>query len=348
MSASGRHADAVAACRRAIRLDPECAEAHYRLGSAWRDQQELSAAVASYRRAINLKPDYIEAHNNLGVVLQLEGRLEEARGCYRRAVEFKPDFTQPYLNLGRLCEILGDRADAIQCYRQAIAADVEPDTFRHLLNAAEGVTTARAPAAYSRTVFDEFAVHFERRLVNDLGYRIPQILCERVKSLCGQRGLRVLDLGCGTGLCGMHIKDASALLAGVDVSSAMLARAGARGLYDTLKEMDVAEYLPAVADSAFDVVIAADVFIYIGDLAAIFAQVSRVLGTGGVFAFSIERATDERDFALQPSGRYNQSTNYIRRLTLQAGFSEVESFAQTLRGAPGAGSPGHVFLLRRN
>ena len=347
MSAASRHADALAACQRALGLDPDCAEAHYRLGIIRRDLQDFTAAAASYRRAIALKPDYIEAHNNLGAVFQLEGRLEEARECYRRAVELKPDFGAPYMNLGRLCEILGDRDAAAHCFERAIAANVEPDAFRHLLNAAQGVVTDRAPAAYARTVFDNFAADFERHLVADLGYRIPQILGERVKTLCGPRKLRMLDLGCGTGLCGASIRDACELLVGVDLSPAMLARAGERHLYDKLVEMDVAEYLPTLPAAAFDAVLAADVFIYLGELTEIFTQVARVLAAGGIFAFSIERANDDRDFALQPSGRYCQSADYIRSTALGAGFTIALSFDEIIRGAPGAGTPGHVYFLQR-
>ena len=348
LHADGQHAGAVAAYEQAIALEPECAEVHYRLGLAWRDQQQFSAAIASYRHALVLKPDYIEAHNNLGVVLQLENNLQDARACYRRAVGLKPDFNQPYINLGRLCEILGDRDEAARCYRSAIDAGVEAETFRHFLNATEGITTGRAPVAYARTVFDNFAAHFDHRLVADLGYRIPQILCGRVKDLCGQRSLRVLDLGCGTGLCGTQIKDVCALLAGVDVSPAMLAIAATHNLYDTLVEMDVAEYLLAAPAAAFDVVLSADVFVYIGDLAEVFGEVSRVLAPGGVFAFSIERAADERDFVLQANGRYTQSAGYIRRLAGHSGLSEVDSFEQTIRGAPGTGAPGRVFFLRKS
>lgn len=348
LSAAGQHAAAAAAYEQAIALDPQRAEAHYRLGLTRRDQEQFSAAIANYRRALALKPDYIEAYNNLGVVLQLENKLEDARACYRRAVELKPDFSQPYINLGRLCEILGDRDEAARCYRSAIDAGVEAETFRHFLNAAEGVTTGRAPAAYARTVFDNFAAHFDQRLVDDLGYRIPRILCERVKELCGPRKLRVLDLGCGTGLCGTQIKDACALLAGVDVSPAMLAKAATHNLYDSLIEMDIAEYLLGAPVAAFDVVLAADVFVYIGDLAEVFAQVSRVLAAGGVFAFSIERAADGRDFVLQPNGRYAQSAGYIRRIAAGSRLSEIVSFEQTIRGAPGAGAPGLVFFLRKS
>ena len=348
LAAAGRHADACAAYQQAIGLDPACAEAHYRCGIAWRDQAQFSAAIASYRRALALKPDYIEAHNNLGVVLQLDNRLDEAYACYRRAVELNPDFSQPYINLGRMCEILGTREEATQCYRKAIAAGVDTETFNHFLAAAEGITTGRAPAAYSRTVFDNFAMHFDHRLVDDLGYRIPQILGTRVREIRGQRRLRVLDLGCGTGLCGTHIKDACALLAGVDVSPAMLARAADLGIYDALSEMDIAEYLVAARAGEFDVVMAADVFIYIGDLAEIFAQVARVLAADGVFAFSIELAAEDGDFVLLGSGRYAQSAGYIARLAAQTGLAVIESSAQIIRGAPGTGTQGLVYFLRKN
>jgi len=348
LCASGRHADAIVEYELAIAADSNLAEVHYRAGLAWRDQQQFDKAIASYRRALALKPGYIEAHNNLGVVLQLQNQLEDARACYRRAVELKPDFSQPYINLGRLCELLGERAEAAHCYRRAIAAEVEPETFRHFLNAAEGVTTGRAPAAYARTVFDNFAAHFDHRLVDDLNYRIPQILCERVIEMCGPRKLRVLDLGCGTGLCGAHLESACSLLVGVDVSPAMLAKAAEHKRYDTLVEQDIAEYLAGTATAAFDVALAADVFVYIGDLADVFAQVARVLDAGGVFAFSIERADDDRDFMLRPNGRYVQSAGYIARIAAANGLSEVLSFAQTIRGAPGSGAPGLVFFLRKN
>src|SRR4051794_16951172 len=72
LCASGAHQEGIAAYQQALAADPNHAEAHYRTGLAWRDQQQLGAAVASYRAALKLKPDYIEAHNNLGVVLQLQ------------------------------------------------------------------------------------------------------------------------------------------------------------------------------------------------------------------------------------------------------------------------------------
>ena len=197
-------------------------------------------------------------------------------------------------------------------------------------------------------MFDSFAAHFDHRLVDDLNYRIPQILCERIVEMCGPRKLRVLDLGCGTGLCGTHLGNACSLLVGVDVSPAMLARAAEQQRYDKLIEQDIVEYLAGAAAAAFDVVLAADVFVYIGDLAEVFTQAARVLDAGGVFAFSIERADDECDFRLQPNGRYVQSASYIERIAAASGLALLLSFEQMIRGEPGTGVPGLAFFLRKN
>jgi predicted TPR repeat methyltransferase len=337
--------DAAAAARafqHALALAPAHAEAHFRLGLAWRDLQRLDAAAACYRRAIGLRPDYVEAHNNLGSVLQMQGQLPEALASYRQAVALQPAFGQPYLNLGRLCVALGDTANAAAAFQTAIDRGIDVDSFRHLSNALAGATTAAAPAGYTRTLFDGFADDFDRRLVDELGYRLPAVLAARIKALQPGNNLRVLDLGCGTGLCGSHLAGSCSSLTGIDLSPAMLAKARARQLYDVLVEQDIAGWLRTAPAAAFDVVIAADVLIYIGELNEIFGAVARALAPGGLFLFSIELVAGE-DFRLQTSGRYAHAPDYIRRLAATTGLGEVESFAQHIRGDVS----GSVFILRK-
>ena len=94
--------------------------------------------------------------------------------------------------------------------------------------------------------------------------------------------LDVLDLGCGTGQAGAWVKDYARSMVGVDLSSAMLSEARRKGLYQELYEMSITEYVDSVvskgdngcSSSTFDVIVAAEVFSYIGDLADTIRKVS--------------------------------------------------------------------------
>lgn len=341
-----KHAAAAVEFNDAIRVAPEHAEAHFRLGLARRDQGQLADAVESYRRAVRLQPAYAEAHNNLGAVLQLQGENTSAIAAYRRAVELAPDFSQPYLNLGRLLMAAGDTSGAAEIYNAALARGIDTETFGHLLVALRGTDTQRAPEQYTRRLFDGFAAHFDARLVGELDYRLPELLSGEVRAHGGADGLRILDLGCGTGLCGPCLAPQCAHLAGVDLSPAMLEQARARGVYDELHEMDVIEFMRQAPELRYDAIIAADVFIYLGELSTVFSHVARLLRDGGVFVFSIE-TTRERDFVLQPSGRYAQSEDYVRKLALDNLLRIVKLAPAVIRGKPGQEVHGALCVLAR-
>lgn len=342
LSETGDPAGAARSFEQALALDPDNAEIHFRLGLAARDQRRLAAAATHYRRAIELRPDYVEAHNNLGAVLQMQDDSAGALAAWRRAVALQPDFGQPYLNLGRMLASLGDNEQAAATFRAAIERGIEAESFRHLLNALDGETTVRAPDAYTRNLFDHFAADFDRRLVDELGYRIPAVLAARIKALQPRRDLRVLDLGCGTGLCGVQLAGCCKSLTGIDLSPAMLEKARARNLYDALVDCNIVDWLEQAPADAFDVVLAADVFIYCGELTPLFAACARVMASGGLFGFSIE-VSAAQDVFLQPSGRYAHSADYIRRLCAQYGLQEADHFAHRIRGDIG----GQVFILRK-
>jgi predicted TPR repeat methyltransferase len=349
--ALGQAVDAAADFTRVTTLAPNNPDGHYRLAMALRDQQKLGEAAASYRRALALAPAHAEAHNNLGAVLQLQGRLAEALAAFRQAIALDPVLPQPRLNLGRLLEVMDDRAGAAAVWRDALAhlSGEHAEPFRHLLDAAEGRTSARAPAAYTRTLFNDFALHFDARLEGELHYRVPEVIMQQLGTVraAGSALTDVLDLGCGTGLCAVALQGHGRFV-GVDLSPAMLAQARARKCYDELIEADVLDYLRESAPERYGLVVAADVFIYLGDLAEAFAGIARVLRPGGWFAFSIETcAPDAGDYALLASGRYAQSAAYIRRLAAASGLRERSAHPLDIRGAPGHAIAGCVFVLEK-
>lgn len=110
----------------------------------------------------------------------------------------------------------------------------------------------------------------------------------------------------------------------------MLAQAQTRGIFRTLAHSDLAAFLEGDAE-AYELILAADVFGYIGDLSAIFAAVRRRLLPGGCFAFTVEQGVAGADFNLLPNLRYTHDETYIRRLATANGFSLRELFVAPLR-----------------
>src|SRR5690606_25849867 len=138
-----------------------------------------------------------------------------------------------------------------------------------------------APAEYVAGLFDQYAEEFDAHLTGELGYQTPQRLREPFDGLAGgATGLRVLDLGCGTGLSGLVFRDCAAHLAGVDLSPRMLDKARGRGIYDELHCADLVQALERPGPD-WDLMLAADVFVYLGDLGAVLRAAARALRPGG-------------------------------------------------------------------
>lgn len=314
--------DAGAAFERSLALDPRQARAWYRLGNVREEQGRDDAAAACFDKAVALDPSHAQAWNNLGGARQRLGRQEQAIAAYRRAMQADPRLAQPYLNLGRLAGARGDHALAAECFRAGLENHPGDPTFEHLVAAAAGDNTARAPAGYVTALFDGFAPQFERHLVQDLQYHVPEALAQLVRpALQAQTSARVIDLGCGTGLVGVALAASGAQITGVDLSPRMLEIAARRGVYARLECGELVEVLARTPAVSVQAVVAADVFIYVGDLALIFASVARVLAPGGVFALSVE-GLEEGDYKLQPTGRYSHSPGYLRSLAAQTGLQE--------------------------
>jgi predicted TPR repeat methyltransferase len=196
------------------------------------------------------------------------------------------------------------------------------------------------PGAYVAAVFDGYAPRFEASLLQALDYRVPAELADLVAATPGAAGGcgRVLDLGCGTGLAGERLRARAAWLEGVDLSARMVEVARRKALYDELAVEDACAFL-ALRPRRYDLIVAADVLVYFGDLAGILACVGAALADGGRFAFSVE-AADGDGFRLTPGQRYAHSEGYLRGSLAAAGFDLLELRARACRLEGGRPVPG--------
>ena len=340
---AGRIKEAHALLARARSLAPSNPLVHYRLGLLFNDTGRPAEALEALDTSLSLQPDNPRAHNNRGSALQLLGRASEAEKAFQRALDLSPDLELPYVNLGHLMEQQGKVQEATELYERAMARGLDPTLFSHYLAAASGRVTHRAPDRWVSATFDNFAPTFDAH-VQSLGYIAPRVLAAMVRSRAAEM-LDVLDLGCGTGQCGLSLSQQKRYLVGIDLSEKMLAQARALGIYDELHLAEVHTWIRGVSAARFNLVIAADVLIYIGDLGDLFHGAARSLQPGGWFAFSSEEC-ESADYTLLPSGRYAQSQPYIRRLAEPA-FTVVAADPAVIRMESDNPLMGRLYLLQR-
>ena len=176
-------------------------------------------------------------------------------------------------------------------------------------------------------LFDGYADKFEESLVQKLEYNIPKLLSELAIKDHGEGSMgSILDLGCGTGLTGLEIKDFCSYLEGIDLSYRMLEQAKTKNVYDKLSHIDIVEYLLS-AELDFNYFFSTDVFIYIGELSEIFRLIKKHNKNSGKLIFSTEH-TEMDGFQLEKSGRYSHSYSYIERLCKKFNYS-ISHFSKT-------------------
>lgn len=375
-----RPREAVRLIRRAIELDPEEPSAHINLGNVVFDLDRPDLAVEAYTTAIRLEPEEIDARNNLGVALRALRRPEEAEAIYREGLALDPRHRDLWNNLGRLLAGRGRIDEAIVCHTRALElepADAgtrrflvaaygatgeherartvlqdwlreEPDdpSARHLMAAISGENIPdRASDRYMIALFNGFASSFDHKLAR-LDYRAPGLIAAAVNGVHTPGGnLKVLDAGCGTGLCGPLLRTHARELVGVDLSGRMLDKARLRGCYDSLEEGELTLHL-LDRPEAYDLVVSADTLCYFGGLDLIAAAAFGALRPGGYLIFSVEEDSGDA-FTLHPHGRFSHARPYVQRSLIHAGFTVEDIGQESLRIERGEPVRGLIVTARK-
>ncbi len=354
----GRREDAMALMARSLELAPDEPDWHSNLGIILQAQADLDGAIACFERAITLRPSHAKAHNNLGVLLRILGRHVEAEAEYREAIALNPDYADAYHNLAILLSLTDRTPEAVTAYCTALTLKPqypearrllvlaycaigkrdkaltlceewvknEPDdpVARHALASVSGRDVpARASDSYVQKVFDSFSTSFEVKLAR-LHYRAPELVAAALadSGIAPVKSLDVLDVGCGTGLCGALFAPYARRIIGVDLSSGMLEHAREKHVYDDLVQAELTAYLGRHRE-VFDVVVSADTLVYFGPLEEVVSAAAMALRPGGSFIFTLEESTAPdiaAPYCLQPHGRYNHRAEYVERLLADAGL----------------------------
>lgn len=274
-------------------------------------------ALALLQEAVALDPANAEALGHCGTALAELGHPAQALQMFDRALAQDPQSAAVWRMRGSALQELGRRDAAAESFRRALQHGGDRELLEYYLAGLEGAQAPRQPPrAYVEALFDGYAPQFDSHLVQALRYDAPRVLGERLGA-GGRRHAHALDLGCGTGLCGRYLRPLADRLTGVDLSSQMLEKARGLGVYDELLQADIVEFLSTAG--SHDLVVAADVFVYVGALDEVFARIARRMPARGRFAFTVEESVGP-ELELRPSLRYAHSEAGLRRLAAANGF----------------------------
>ena len=342
-----RSAEALERLGQAVSRNPASALFRRNLALAQQAAGETAAAIASFRTAHDLAPGDAGILNDLGTVLNADGQVSAAAEAFRRATALAPDAAIIHYNLGNAEHRRGHTDEAIRAFRRAVAADPQLERARHVLAALTGEQTDRPPDDYVRHLFDDYAERFDEDLVGNLGYRVPALLREALARLPDMPAAfaEVLDLGCGTGLSGQAMRDIAGRLTGIDLSAGMVAKAEARGIYDRLETGELADFL-AADDGRYDLVLATDVLVYVGELRPLFAALSPRSAAAALVCFSTELA-ENGDVVLQETGRFAHGAGYIARLADEYGYDVLLADPINVRQGKDGPIAGELYVLKK-
>lgn len=387
----GRYDEAIMEFQKALRMNPLSVDTHYNLANSYIQQDRLLEAVPHFQEVLKQRPEHLGSLHNLGITLCALKRFEEAKPLlehvvqrennnidalfhlgviysslaqgdlakesYLKVLALDPNYANAHHNLGTIYLHLHQNDLALKHFHEAVKLQPLNKTAKHMINALEGKTSEQgAPLEYTRALFDQYAYSYDKQVKEKLKYQVPYLLRSAIGPYVEvhQSAWKALDLGCGTGLCAPLFSDIVGKLIGVDVSPNMIEVARMQGGYYQLYVVDALHFLQQ-HPKEFDLIICADVFVYFGSLADVFAGCYAALKSSGLFTFSVEALLPEEitqhplntDYQLRQTGRYAHQAAYIQNLAKTFNWTILVEKPAVLRYQENNPVEGYIYVLKK-
>ncbi len=370
--------EAMDAYNKAISINHFFYEAYFNKAVLLEKLNRQNEAEIFYRNAIRGNKNFSNAYNNLGALLYKMGRVQEALECYRQVFIINPNHMESCFNLAIALEDIEEFEEAIGLYFNVLAhhqyqniihirlTSAIPKLFlkdkekalqyakgwlknfpdnplaKHIFNALSGVIDEETAFAYTQSYYNTFADSYNDKM-KELNCQVPSLIQSKLPHSCD---LDILELGCGTGSCGIFLKPLAKKLIGVDISQKMLEKARITNFYTQLKQKEILDFFDSSSD-LFNLIIAADVLCYIGDLKLLFQDVFSHLKRGGIFIFTVETQTNIHHFEITPFGRYVHQKEYIEKLLTTEGLCTQSTECVFLRKEGSTNARGYLFTAKK-
>lgn len=346
---TGEPKTALAAYVTAVELDPRHSEAWKNINVLLRSTDDMNELLAVMSEIVKLDPENPDAWHTFGLAHLFMGNNEEAANALNKSLELDLPTSPNAVWRARILAAEGRPDLAQHHFERIVEADPENKAAQYHLAAVRGDKLEHAPEDYVSSHFDKFSESFNEVLEN-LGYRAPELVAEDVVALAGRNAARfqdVVDLGCGTGLCGPLIRDHCVKLTGVDLSKGMMQKAAKLEVYDFLVEGELVAFLSYDLPTKFDLAVCVDTLCYIGNLQPFMEALAMALKPGGRLIASVEHLEDNsaQGFRVDSSGRYAHTPDYIRKCAENASLIYAQDRKDVLRRELGKDVQGLIFQV---
>lgn len=294
-------------------IQPRDLDALYNIGCCYFELRDYHNSIIFLKKVLAVDHTHISALNNLGYINHLIGQYDVAENIFSKLIELDPDH----------------------------------ESAEYMVMCIRGEVCSEAPLDYVEKVFDNYSERFDDDISSNLYYSVPQKLRLLFDThFTSEKVDCCLDLGCGTGLSGEAFHDICNSMAGVDISSKMLEIAKSKNIYTHLEKNGITKYLEGCESGLFDLIIAADVFTYFGNLKETFTQLYSVASANGYFVFSVELG-GTHSFKTQKTGRFVHSIQYVESLSKLMGWNSVATVKTELRKEKNEWVDGVLFLMKK-
>lgn len=341
----------------AQRIDPTIPHLMENIATYYHVKGMHANAIEYWSKTPKTDENIVDIHYNTAVAYQYLNRHEDALEYFQNVLSLEPNHTHTHMNIAAIALQNNQITAALQHYETAQRLDPKNADIDFIISALKKQTTKQkqAPKGYVANLFDQYAGHYDEHLVNMLRYQLPEkielILYEQFKP---NSDLSILDLGCGTGLMAPLLTPFAKTLIGVDLSQNMLAKADSRQQYTQLHQSDCLEYLqknhtdPQQSTTEYELITAAELFPYIGDLSPLLLEAINSLSPNGIIIFSVETTIETEQFQLSQNARFQHNPNWITQLVIGHTQAEiVESTPVTLRLHQSKAVPGQLFVVKK-
>ena len=379
----GKYKEAVDSYKKAIQINPNYVDAHNNLGIVLKELRYYQKAIVCYEKAIQINPHNIGIYNNLGLAFKELGKLQKAISCFQKVIKLKPDNVEAYKNLAIIFKRQKKYKEAINTclnsineygknasiynilgsiYYELNNKENAKKYFNKSIELEKGFTSIIArkylgilgvlpfPQQDTNEFLQSYYKDYKHKGWEDAGdskyYQGRTIIKNAFNSYFTlKEKISILDIGCGSGACGIFLQPHATKMDGVDLIKEFLELAAKKNIYSSLKNMDCIEYLSKKIDY-YDLIIAAAVLLHFSSLEKIFSYVHRSLRDNGHFVFTVF-FNDKTSIYLDAGNIFSHSHEYIKKICKKSNFIICKYSEHTHEIAYGTPKKARVYIVKR-